>query len=87
MIFEINIVESRIGESEVLYAEDVRAVESGTRFRHTFNLSRLSDLRTRLRFGRKYIDGPEIPQEINNNILMLLKKNLEALKHLCEKNL
>jgi hypothetical protein len=87
MIFEINIVESRIGESEVLYAEDVRAVESGTRFRHTFSLSRLSDLRTRLRFGRKYIDGPEIPQEINNNILMLLKKNLEALKHLCENNL
>jgi hypothetical protein len=86
MMFEINVVESRIGESEILYAEDVREVESGTRFRHTFSLSRLSDLRTRLRFGRKYIDGPEIPQEINNNILMLLKTNLEALKNLCEKN-
>ena len=87
MMFEIIIVESRIGDSEILYAEDVIAVESGTRFRHTYSLSSLSDQRTRLRFGRKYIDGPEIPQEINNNIWMLLKKNLEVLKHLCEMNL
>jgi hypothetical protein len=87
MIFEINIVESRIGESEILYAEDLRTVESGTRFRHTYSLSRLSEMRTRLRFGRKYIDGPEMPQEINNNILILLKRNLEVFKNLCEKNL
>lgn len=86
-IFEITVVESRIGASEILYAEDVRATESGTRFRHTFILTRLDDLRTRLRFDRKHIDGPELPQELNNHILMLIQGNLEALKHLCEKTM
>lgn len=87
IIFEITIVESRIGASEILYSENVRATESGTQFRHTFILTRLSDLKTRLRFDRKHIDGPELSQEINNNILMLLQRNLEALKHLCEKTI
>ena len=84
IMFEITIVESQIKESEIIYVEDAKVVESSDRFRHVYTLRRLSDLRTLLSLNRKQIDGSEVPQEISSNILIALKRNLETLKQLCE---
>ena len=82
---EITIIESQIKGSEIIYVEDVRVVESGARFRHTYILRRLNYLKTLLSFDLKQIDGPELPQEMSINMLKVLKNNLETLKHHSEK--
>ncbi len=84
IMFEITIVESQIKDSEIIYIEDITMVESGTRFRHTYIIRRVSDLKTVLSLNLQQIDGPELPQEISNNMLMVLKMNLGTLKHLFE---
>ena len=83
--FEITIAESQIKGSEILYSEDVRVADSDTQFKHLFLLERASDRTTRLRFDRTQTAGEELPQEMQTHILGLLKRNLEALKHVCEK--
>lgn len=85
IMFEITIAESQIKESEIIYVEDVKMVESGARFQHTYILRRVSDRKTLLTFDLNQIAGPELPQEMIRNTLMLLKTNLETLKHQCEK--
>jgi Protein of unknown function (DUF2652) len=83
-MFEIAIAESQVKDSEIIYVEDMKMVESGTRFRHTYILRHVSDLKTLLTFDLKQIDGTELTQEMSSNLLMVLKGNLETLKRLCE---
>ena len=86
IMFEITIAESQIKDSETIYVEDVKMVESGARFQHTYILKRVSDRKTVLTFGLQQIEGPELSQEMIRNTLTLLQTNLEALKHQCEKH-
>lgn len=83
-MFEITIAESQIKESETIYVEDVKMVETGARFQHTYILRRVSDRKTVLTFDLKQIEGPELPQDVIQNTLKLLKTNLDTLKHQCE---
>jgi hypothetical protein len=85
MMFEITIAGSQVSESESIYVENVKSVESKAQFQHTYILRPVNDRKTLLTFDLKQIDGPELPEEMLRNTLTLLKANLEALKFQCEK--
>lgn len=87
MTLEITVMDSQIGksESEIIYVEEVKVIESDARFRHTYVLRSLDARKTLLSFDLRQIAGPELPQEGRSRLLMVFKRNLEVLKEHCEK--
>lgn len=84
MMFEVTIVESQIRGSEIVYVDDAKMVKSGTRIRHIYVLKPVSNEKTLLNYEFKHMDGPEVPQELSDNLPIIFKRNLETLKQLCE---